>query len=221
MAFLGEFFKSNGHKWSLQKTPKKQQANKPSPALPAEYDGSHVMHMIHYLLQLSILHCHTLDHWWVVWNLFLEKDISNPRIYWLWAIHLGFLGKCFFAQGILPNAERNKQITDHQGVTQSAIDLACKNVACYNFIWILQIIAINIDINALACFDIMVEPCTSLSYLSHGADPWHIQLPAQTQKLFKYFVKHQFGISSNYSFTLMNTLGMEPLKVVLTQLSNG
>jgi len=64
----------------------------------------------------------------------------------------------------------------------------------------LQIIAINLDINALACFDNMVKPCTSLSCLSHGADPWYIWLQAQTQKLFKYFVKHQFGISSDYNF---------------------
>jgi len=46
----------------------------------------------------------------------------------------------------------------------------------------------------------MVEPCTSLSCLSHGADPQYIWLHAQTQKLFMYFVKHQFSISSDYNF---------------------
>jgi len=64
--------------YKSKKTSKKQQANEPLPALPAEYDGSHVMYMIHSLLQLSILHCHTFDHCQVVWNLFLEKDISKP-----------------------------------------------------------------------------------------------------------------------------------------------
>jgi len=66
----------------------------------------------------------------------------------------------------------------------------------------------------------MVKPCTSLSCLSHGADPWYIWLQAQTQTLFKYFVKHQFGIHLIIIFTLTNTLGMEQLKVVLTQLSS-
>jgi len=66
--------------YKSKKTPKKQQSNEIASSPSAAYDGSNVMQMNHTLLQLYILHCHTFDWWRVVWNLFLEKDIGNPRI---------------------------------------------------------------------------------------------------------------------------------------------
>jgi len=60
-------------------------------------------------------------------------------------------------------------------------------------------IAANLDLNALACFDLMVEACQNLSCLSHGADPPYIKLHAQTHKHTKYYPKHAYGVSEQYN----------------------
>jgi len=82
--------------------------------------------------------------------------------------------KWFGPQGVLKCAEWNQQLTDNQGGNQkgqSTIDLACKKVCTFELIRLLHLIAANVDIDALACFDMMIEACQNLSFLSHGADP--------------------------------------------------
>jgi len=59
-----------------------------SSMLHPEFDGSHIIRMIHQVIQLAVIHCHTLKWWKMVWNLFLKKDIGNPCIDCLRAIHL-------------------------------------------------------------------------------------------------------------------------------------
>jgi len=68
-------------------------------------------------------------------------------------------------------AETHQQITDNQGGShkgRSAINLACKKVCTFELIRLLHSIAANVDIDALACFDMMIEACQNLSCLSHG-----------------------------------------------------
>jgi len=87
---------------------------------------------------------------------------------------------------------------DNQGGNrkgQSAIDLACKKVCTYELIRLLHLLAANVDIDALACFDMMVEACQNLSFLSHGADPRYIQLHGQTHRQARYHPKHAFRTS--------------------------
>jgi len=45
----------------------------------------------------------------------------------------------------------------------------------------------------------MVEAPNNLACLQHGADPKYIALHAQTQQSLKYFLKHKYGISTEYN----------------------
>jgi len=182
-------------------------ANVPKTPPPPERNGSDVMNMIHKLLVMAVKHCHTFDRWTTIWNLFIEKDLGTPYVDCLRTLHLieadyNLLLKWFGPQGVLKCAEKHHQLTDNQGGSRkgrSAIDLACKKVCTFDLIRLLHYIAANIDINALACFDMMVEACHNLSCLSHGADPQYIKLHGQTHKQTKYFPKHSFSISNKYN----------------------
>jgi len=63
----------------------------------------------------------------------------------------------------------------------------------------MRYIAANLDLDALACFDLMVEACQNLSCLSQGADPRYIKLHAQTHKCTKYHPKHAYGVSDKHN----------------------
>jgi len=165
------------------------------------------MQMIHKLLVMAVRHCHTFERWKTIWNLFLEKDIGNPQINRLRMLHIikadyNLLLKWFGPQGVLKQAENHNQLTDNQGGSRkgrSAIDLACKKVCTFELIRLLHLIAINIDIDALACFDMMIEACQNLSCLSHGADPRYIRLHGQTHHYTRYYPKHSFGVSTEFN----------------------
>jgi len=91
--------------------------------------------------------------------------------------------KWFGPQGVLKRAETHQQLTDNQGGSHkgcSAIDLTCKKVCKFELICLLHYITANVDIDALACFDMMIEACQNLSCLSHGADPQYLKLHGQT-----------------------------------------
>jgi len=170
---------------------------------PPDRNGSDVMKMIHKLLVMAVRHCHTFKRWTTIWNLFIEKDLGNPQIDRLRTLHIieadyNLLLKWFGPQGVLKHAESHQQITDNQGGCQkgrSAIDLACKKVCTFQLIRLLHYIAANVDIDALACFDMMIEACQNLSCLSHGADPRYIRLHGQTHRHTRYYPKHSYGVS--------------------------
>jgi len=91
---------------------------------------------------------------------------------------------------------------DYQGggqCGQSAIDLACKKVAAYDYLPIMQTIAVNFEYDLQHCFDNMVKACQNLSCRQHGADPRYIKLHAQTQHKFKYYAKHVYGTLNTYN----------------------
>jgi len=172
-----------------------------------EYNGAHVLRIVHQLLTMAVQHCHTFDHWTTIWNFFIKKDLGNPRIDKLHALHLleanyNLLLKWFGPKGFIKHAEDNQQLTDHQGSGRrgcSAIDLACKKVAIYDYVIITRTIAANFEYDLQHCFDNMNEACQNLSCHQHGADPRYIKLHAQTQCKFKYFVKHAYGLSTEYN----------------------
>jgi len=109
-----------------------------------EYNGTHVLCIIHQLLTMVVQHCHTFDRWTTIWNFFFKKDLGNPRIDKLLALHLleadyNLLLKWFGPKGFIRRAEDNNQLTDFQGGRQcgrSAINLACKKVATYDYLTI-------------------------------------------------------------------------------------
>jgi len=57
----------------------------------------------------------------------------------------------------------------------------------------------NVDIDALACFDMMIESCQNLSCRSHGADPRYLKLHGQMHRHTRYYPKHSFGVSTQYN----------------------
>jgi len=63
----------------------------------------------------------------------------------------------------------------------------------------MRTIAANFEYDLQHCFDNMNEACQNLSCRQHGADPRYIKLHAQTQRSFRYFVKHAYGISKDYN----------------------
>jgi len=159
------------------------------------------------MLCMAVKHMHTFGRWKVIWNLFLEKILGTPYINKLCALHIvvadyNLLLKWNSALGFMRRAEDNLQLTDSQGGGRkgwSAINLAVKKVVTYDYIRINKEEAINIELNAKACFDMMVELCQNLTCLSHCADPLYICLHTKTQCAQRYYIKHAYGISKVYN----------------------
>jgi len=156
---------------------------------------------------MAVQHCHMYERWRTIWNLFLEKEIGVPRITKLWALHIveanyNLLLKWFGPKGFIKRAEDHNQLTPYQGGGcrgRSAIDLACKKVAAYDYVTLMRTPAANFEYDLKQCFDNMNEVCKNLSCLQHGADPRYIRLHAQTQRLQRYHVKHAYGISKKFN----------------------
>jgi len=174
---------------------------------PPEWNGSDIVQLIHKLLVMAVRHCHTFQQWQIIWNLFIEKDIGNPQTDWLQMLHIieanyNLLLKWFGPKGVLKWAETYNQLTNNQGRCRkgcSAIDMACKKVCTFELICLLHLIAINVDIDALACFDMMIEACQNLSCLSQGKDPCYIRLHRQMHWHTQYYPKHSFGVSDRFN----------------------
>jgi len=69
---------------------------------------------------MAVQHCHTFECWTTIWNFFIEKEIGNPNINKLKALHLieadyNLLLKWFGPKGFIKRAEDNHQLTDSQG----------------------------------------------------------------------------------------------------------
>jgi len=101
------------------KQPKKTKSATTKP-LPPEYDGKHVLQLIHQLLSMAIQHCHTYDRWRTIWNLFLEKDIGIPKITKLRALHIveadyNLLLKWFGPKGFIKRAKDHCKLMLYQG----------------------------------------------------------------------------------------------------------
>jgi len=179
----------------------------PSQPKPPEYDGKNVLKLIHQLLSMAVQHCHTYNQWRTIWNLFLEKEIGVPKITKLRTLHIveadyNLLLKWFGPKGFIKRAEDHHQLTPYQGsgrCSRSAINLACKKVAAYDYVTITRTPAANFEYDLKQCFDNMNEVCANLSCLQHGADPRYIWLHAQMQSQQRYHVKHAYGISYKYN----------------------
>jgi len=145
---------------------------------------------VYRLLQLALKHMHTYEHWWTIWNIFLEKDPGNPHIDKLRTLHLfeadyNLLLKWHSSKGFLPKAENAGRIHDSQGggrLGHSAIDLACKKISLHNYIRINQIPAINISKNVTKCFDRMIKACMNMSCCQQGADLSYLKLHVAMQQ---------------------------------------
>ncbi len=200
------------YKSLLKDFPPPKQKDKPDkqteqPDDDARPYGINVMEAIFQMLCMAVKHTHTFDRWKIIWNLFLEKIPGTPYVNKLRALHIveadyNLLLKWNSSLGFMRRAEDNLQLTDSQGGGRkghSAIDLAVKKVVTYDYIRINKEEAINIELDAEACFDMMVELCQNLACLSHGADPLYIRLHAKTQRAQRYYIKHAYGISEVYN----------------------
>jgi len=110
--------------------------------------------------------------------------------------------KWFEPKGFIKRAEDHHQLTPYQGggrCGQSAIDLACKKVAAYDYITVMHTPAANFKYNLKQCFDNMNEVCKNLSCMQHGVDLRYIWLHAQTQHQQRYHVKHAYSLSIEYN----------------------
>jgi len=73
--------------------------------------GTHVMQSIFTMLQLAVKHTHTFERWKVIWNMYLEKDLGQPKLSCLHTIHLmeadyNLLLKWYAAQGFFKQCKK-------------------------------------------------------------------------------------------------------------------
>jgi len=139
--------------------------------------------------------------------MYLEKKPGNPLIDCLCTLHLfkadyNLLQKWPSSRGFMSTSERHNQIVNSQGggcAGQSAIDLACKKVATYDYLHTTCMDAVDISIDVARCFDNMVEACENISCRQHGADPDYLRLHAAAQQQFCYHIKHAHRVSTGYN----------------------
>ncbi len=174
---------------------------------PITTKGIDIMREIFWLLALALKHTHTFERWKTVWNLYLEKDIGSPRLDRLRTLHIveadyNLLLKWHSSLGFIARAETAGSLSECQSggrAGRSAIDLACQKISLFEIYRMLRLIAIEISNDAASCFDRMIEICQNLSCRQHGADPQYLKLHAQTQQLLQYYVKHAYGVSTEFN----------------------
>jgi len=174
---------------------------------PPKMHGTHVMQSIFTMLQLVVKHTHRFERWKVIWNMYLKKDLGQPKLSHLRTIHLmevnyNLLLKWYAAQGFFKQCEKKCHIADKQGGSRqgrSAIDLACKKVVIYDILQTTKDEAINVGNDAAACFDHMIKSCQNLSCRQQGADLQYLRLHAHTHEHLRYYVKHAYGVSLEYN----------------------
>jgi len=69
---------------------------------------------------MVVQHCHTFDHWTMIWIFFIKKDMGNLHINKLCTLYLleadyNCFPKWFSPKGFIKHAKDNQQLTDYQG----------------------------------------------------------------------------------------------------------
>jgi len=85
--------------------------------------------------------------------------------------------------GFMPKSEKANWIHNSQGGSCagcSAIDLACKQVVLYDYLYTTCTDAIDVSIDVAKCFDNMIDACKNLSCWQHDTDLHYLQLHVAT-----------------------------------------
>jgi len=95
--------------------------------------------------------------------------------------------KWYSSKGFIAKAEHHNALHNSQGdgwPRQSTINLACKKMVLFDYIYHMQTTAVNVSIDVAQCFDCMVEACENLSCCQQGTDMDYLKLHAAMQQLF-------------------------------------
>jgi len=169
--------------------------------------GRGILFLIFDIMSIAIKHTYPLQQWHTVWTMFIEKEMVNPNIEQLHCIMIfeadwQLLLKWHSSYGFLPVTEKASTLTVAQGGGQnghSAIDQATQQVLKTELVHLQQTSTINLYLDLRACFNMMVEACHNLACWQHGADVMYLCLHARTHQLMRYYIRHKFGISSDYN----------------------
>jgi len=104
--------------------------------------------------------------------------------------------------GFLPKTEAAGTLVYAQGggrKGRSAIDQAAQQIIETEVIHLRQDTAIDLYLDLRQCFDMMVEACHNLACRRHGADDAYLRLHAKTHQAMKYYIRHKFGVSTEYN----------------------
>ncbi len=91
----------------------------PLPDYKPRTHGIEIMRMMFRLLQLAVKHTYVYSRWWIIWNMYLEKDLGHPWIDRLRALHLieadlNLLFKWYSSKGFIMRAEKANRLNDSQ-----------------------------------------------------------------------------------------------------------
>jgi len=169
--------------------------------------GRDVLYLIFDIMLLALQHTYTLNRWKTVWTMFIEKDLGNPDLNRLHCIMIfeadwQLLLKWHSAKGFLPKSEAQHTLTSVQGGGRkgsSAIDQATQQVVEQELLHLNQKPALDLFLDLRHCFDYMVEACHNMACRRHGAAEDYLRLHAQTHRLMRYYVRHKYGVSSDYN----------------------
>jgi len=179
----------------------------PPPDLPPHTYGTDIMYYIYCLLQLALQCTYIFQQWCTVWNMYLEKKPGNLQIDLLHMVHLfeadyNLLLKWHSSKGFMAWAEHHNWLQDNQGggcPGCSAINLACKKMVLYDYVFVMRATTVDVNIDVACCFDNMVEACENISCRQQGVDLCYLKLHAAMQQQFQYHVKHVHGVSAWYN----------------------
>jgi len=90
------------------------------PGGPPQPRGIDIMYDIFWLLVLAVKHTHTFHRWRMIWNMYLEKDPSQPKLTQLRTLHLieddlNLLWKWYSSKGFIQESKKHKCLHDSQG----------------------------------------------------------------------------------------------------------
>ena len=145
--------------------------------------GKDVMKIACLLSLLATWHAHVCNWWCNIWNLFLEKLCGDQKF----TAH---------AQSMLWSMA-DEQGSSHKGC--GTVDGAHKKVIACDIICMKCQHTGNLNNDATACHDHIIENQSNLNLWQQHVHPDCIKLHAEVHQKLKYFVKHKFRVSEEHN----------------------
>jgi hypothetical protein len=167
--------------------------------------ATRILHIQHKIMNLAIKHCHTLERWKIINNMFLEKIQGKPRIEKLRVIHIyeadwNLILKYFVAYKLHGRACREHTVQEEQtgGRPGKCAAYSATTAAITSDIVCLQkLTGATLYNDAAACFDRIIENISNATLMSEGLNQSIAKLHAQTLAKATYHIKTSHGVAED------------------------
>jgi hypothetical protein len=168
--------------------------------------GDQIMQAHVDLLNIIVQSSYSLIRWRKIDSMMLEKIPGTPRIDKLRVIHIyeadyNLFCRIFWAKRMMQHAESNNYISDSQyggRAGRKAMDMVLQKQLKIEYAHYTKTPIATFDNDAMACYDRMIVPLTSILSQTAGIPPQAVGTLVYTLENAKYHIRTYEGTSDNY-----------------------